>query len=224
MTSQRRYNSKRREQTAEATRDRVIDAAKALFARHGIDRVTVAQIAAKAGVAGSTVYALYKSKDGILQAIMHTALFGERFRSAQAVMEGVTDSARLVALTAHVARAIYESESSQLGLMRGASAFSPALREIEAEFEKLRFEMQADRIKLLFAQSKARQGLGLAEARRIMWMYTSRDVYKMLVQDGGWTPQQYQEWLSTTLLEALVKPEAALGAIEGLRARERPSI
>jgi AcrR family transcriptional regulator len=220
MTNVRRYNSKRREQTAQATRDRVLGAAKPLFAHYGIDRVTIAQIAAKAGVAGSTVYALYKSKDGILQAIMRAALFGERFRSAQAVMEGVTDSARLVALTAHVARAIWESESSELGLMRGASAFSPALREIEAEFEKLRFDMQADRIKLLFAQSKARQGLDLADARRIMWMYTSRDVYKMLAQDGGWAPEQYQEWLSTTLLEALVKPEAAQGVIEILRATE----
>ena len=209
MISKRRYSSKRREQAAEDTRLRVLGAAKALFARRGIDRVTVAQIGAKAGVAGSTVYALYKSKDGILQAIMRAALFGGRFRSAQAVMGGVTDSAVLVALTAHIARAVYESESSELRLIRGASAFSPALRKIEAEFEKVRFDMQADRVELLFAQSKARTGLDLQTARRIMWMYTGRDVYRMLVQEGGWTPEQYQDWLSATLLEALVKPEAA---------------
>ena len=35
-------------------------------------------------------------------------------------------------------------------------------------------------------------------------MYTSRDVYRMLVHDGGWPPDRYQEWLSRTLLEALV--------------------
>ncbi len=208
MSQPRAYNSKRRGQTAEATRLRVRDAAKTLFARDGIDRVTIAQIAAKAGVAASTVYAQYKSKDGILQAIMHTALFGERFRTAQAVMEGVTDSARLVALTAHISRAIYESELAELAWMRGAAAFSPALRDIEARFETLRFDMQADRVKLLFSQSKAREGLSLAEARRIMWMYTSRDVYRILVQDGGWTPEQYQKWLSRTLVEALVRPEA----------------
>jgi hypothetical protein len=65
MTKPRHYISKCREQTAEATRHRVLDAAKALFARHGIDQVTIAQIGAKSGVAASTVYALYKSKDGI---------------------------------------------------------------------------------------------------------------------------------------------------------------
>ena len=42
---------------------------------------------------------------------------------------------RGIALTAHVARAIYEGENSELGLLRGASAFSPALRKLEPEFE-----------------------------------------------------------------------------------------
>ncbi len=208
-TRKRRYRSTRREQSAEETRLRVLVAAKALFARHGIDRVTIAQIGARAGVAGSTVYALYKSKDGILQAIMRAALFGDRFQSAQACLSDVTDAAMLVALTANVARAVYESEAAELGLMRGASAFSPALRKIEAELEEIRFDMQAARVKLLFAQSKARTGLSPLTARRIMWMYTSRDVYRMLVQEGGWTPAHYQLWLSATLLEALVAPEAA---------------
>ncbi|WP_278253689.1 hypothetical protein [Caulobacter sp. CCUG 60055] len=43
----------------------------------------------------------------------------------------------------------------------------------------------------------------------MMWMYTSRDVYRMLVHDGGWSPDQHQDWLSRTLTEALVRPDAA---------------
>jgi len=211
MPKIRTYTSKRREQTALATRTRVLDAAKSLFARHGIDQVTIAEIGDAAGVAGSTVYALFKSKDGILQAIMRGALFGDRFRAAQAVMQGVTDARQLIALTANVARAIYDSESQELGLIRGASAFSPALRKIEAEFEDIRYQMQEERIRALFSQSKARRGLGEDQARRILWMYTSRDVYRMLVQDGGWTAQSYQDWLSRTLVEALLEPLSKAG-------------
>jgi len=37
-------------------------------------------------------------------------------------------------------------------------------------------------------------------AGRIVWMYTSRDVYRMLVHDGGWAPDRYQQWLSRTLV------------------------
>ena len=64
--------------------------------------------------------------------------------------------------------------------------------------------MQEERVRLLFAQSKQAKGLEFDEARRILWMYTSRDVYRMLVQESGWTPDRYQEWLSDALVNALV--------------------
>ena len=200
----KQYVSELRSQAAEATRNRVLNAAKTLMGRDGIDRVSIAQIAQKANVAVSTVYALYGSKEGILRGLMKKALFGPPFQSARAKLEGVTDPVRLIALTAHVARAIYEGESLELGLLRGASAFSPALRKLEQEFEKMRLEMQEDRVRLLFAQSKQKKGLELEEARRILWMYTSRDIYHMLVHESGWTPDRYQDWLSDTLVNALV--------------------
>jgi len=196
--------SELRTQAADATKDRVLGSARALFARHGIDRTTITQIAEKAGVASSTVYALYKSKEGILRGLMSGALFGERFVAARNELEGVTDPVKLIALSAHVARAIYEGEAKELGLMRGASAFSPAVRKLEQEFEKLRLEMQEERVALLFARKRQKKGLSIDEARRILWMYTSRDVYRMLVQESGWTPDRYQEWLSEMLVVALV--------------------
>ena len=200
----RPYESDVRSQAAEATRARILQASKTLFTDRGIDRVTVEQIAKKAGVSASTVFALYKSKAGILRELIRSALFGQRFQVALARLKGETDPITLIALTANVARAIYEAESSQLGLIRGVSAFSPALGKLEKEFENLRFQMQKERVKLLFAQSKQRKELTLDEARRIMWMYTSRDVYRLLVHEGGWTPNRYQKWLSSTLVNALV--------------------
>ena len=76
--------------------------------------------------------------------------------------------------------------------------------KLEQEFERIRFDAQEPRIRSLFEAGKARRGLSLEEARRILWMYTSRDVYRMLVHEAGWTPDRYETWLSTTLLEALV--------------------
>jgi AcrR family transcriptional regulator len=204
----RPYVSDVRRQAADATKAGVLHAAKTLFAGGGIDRVTVSQIAKKAKVSVSSVFTLYKSKEGILRGLMKSALFGQPFQVAITSLKREADPVRLIALTANVARAIYEAESSELGLIRGVSAFSPALRKLESEFEELRFQMQKERVALLFAQSKQRKGLTLDEARRIMWMYTSRDVYRLLVHEGGWTPDRYQKWLSTTLVNALVKPPA----------------
>jgi AcrR family transcriptional regulator len=201
----RRYASETRALSAQDTRRRILAASTTLFGRKGIDKVTIAQIGAKAAVAASTVYAIYKSKDGILRALMEQSLFGSRFQDAQKLLTDVSDPVALVELTAHVSRAIYESESSNLGLLRHASGFSPALRKMEQEFERLRYDMQARRLQLLFDSGKVRSGLSLEEARRVLWMYTSRDIYRMLVHEGGWTPDRYQRWLGQTLVEALVK-------------------
>jgi AcrR family transcriptional regulator len=200
----RSYASKIRTDAAVDTRLRILEAAKSLMGRKGIDKVTIAEIGEKAAVAASTIYAIFKSKEGILRALMEQTLFGSPFRSAQELLDSVTDPVRLIELTAHVARAIYESESTDLGLLRHASGFSLELRKIEQEFEQIRYEMQERRLVLLFEEGKARAGLSLEDARRILWMYTSRDVYRMLVSDGGWSPDRYQDWLAGTLLDALV--------------------
>jgi len=204
----RRYVSAARDAAAGHTRRRVLDAATFLFARSGIDRVTIAQIAARARVSAPTVYATFRSKLGLLRAILDTALFGPAFQAARAKLEGVTDPVALIALSAEVARAIYESESVALGVVRGASTFSPALRKAEAELEERRYAMQEARVRLLFREGKARPGLALEDARRILWMYTSREIYRMLVQEGGWSPDKYQAWLGETLVASLVAPPA----------------
>jgi AcrR family transcriptional regulator len=207
--AKRRYTSEVRQRAAADTRRAVLDAARTLFSRHGIDRVTIARIAAAAGVSAPTVYALYKSKEGILRALVDAALFGPAFQAAAARLTTVRDPVELIALTAQVARAVYESESASLGLLRGASAFSHALRKAEQALEQQRFEMQGPRVELLFAQSKARPGLTLEKARHLLWMYTSRDVYRMLVQEQGWSPDEYEQWLADTLVRSLVTPDAA---------------
>src|SRR5262245_41207405 len=138
-TRKRAYDSTLREEAAAATRSGVLAAAKALFAKRGIDAVTIAELAEKAGVSASTVYALFKSKEGVLLALIEGALFGEAYGRAIRQLDGVTDPVKQIALTPTVARAIYEAESTELGLMRGASAFSPALRKQEQKLEETRY-------------------------------------------------------------------------------------
>src|SRR5688572_21075284 len=160
MTDQnrRKYVSKQREGEAAATRARVLAAAKRLFAKRGIDPTTIAQIAAAARVSGSTVYALFRSKAGVLQALMEEVMFGKAYQRAIQQLDGVTDPVQQIALTGAVARAIYESEHNELGLFRGASAFSPALRQLEQVMEATRLERQRARLVHLFREGKARAG------------------------------------------------------------------
>jgi AcrR family transcriptional regulator len=200
----RRYDSARRRAGAEATRKRILDAARSLFRRAGIDRVTMGSIARRAGVSEPTVYAAFRSKAGILREIMRAAIFGARYHAAAARLEQTSDPIALLRLTATVARTIYEDERRQIGLLRGAAAFSPELRRLEREFERMRFEMQRRRVELLARRSLLRRGMTVARARRLLWMYTSREIYRMLVVEGGWSSEEFERWLAATLVSSLV--------------------
>ncbi|RYD56741.1 MAG: TetR/AcrR family transcriptional regulator [Sphingomonadales bacterium] len=199
----RGYSSSVRAEAADETRSRILSSARALFGDQGIEAVTIAEIARSSQVSASTVYAVFTSKEGILRGLMEQALFGGQYQSAQQILAGVVDPVEAIALTARIARSIYESESSELGPLRNVSGYAPALQKIEEEFEQARYNMQHERVRQLFAAGRAKQGLTMEEARRILWMYTSRDVYRMLVVNGGWTHDRFEEWLSNTLVEAL---------------------
>jgi AcrR family transcriptional regulator len=199
----RPYQSQARTEAAERTRRRVLDAGRFLFSRRGIDATTIAQIAERAGVSVPTVYSVVKSKAGLINALVADALFGDRAKEALRRLEGVADPVERIALSAHVARAVYESESAELNNLMKASAFSPELRKSQQSFEVLRREMQQERIDALFKSGRARKGLTRDEAATILWLYTAREQYHKLVHESGWTPDRYQAWLEQTLVESL---------------------
>lgn len=203
--SKRRYSSRQRAENAEATRARILAAARDLFSRKGIDATTIAQIAARARVSVPTVYATLKSKTGILRELMREALFGPRYAKAIEVLAQATDPVDAIARTAQVARAVYEGESAELSLLMNAAAFSPELRKLQLEFEQLRLDLQRDRVERLFEHGSAKPGLDRASARHVLWMLTSRDVYRMLVRERGWSSDRYQAWLSETLVRLLTR-------------------
>src|SRR4030067_1866806 len=61
-----------RQRQAQVTRNMIVSAAQALFLEQGYICTTIDSIAERAGVATSTVYAIFGSKRGILRAIRDT--------------------------------------------------------------------------------------------------------------------------------------------------------
>jgi AcrR family transcriptional regulator len=204
----RAYVSAQRDAAAQKTRERVLAAARRLYSVRPIETVTIAAIAKAAKVSPSTIYATFVSRDGILRALMEGTIFGPHYAAATARLKGETDPVRLIALTAGVARAIYDGESRELGRIREIAAGSATLRAVERDFENRRYALQEERVTRLFEAGRLRPGLDRERARRILWMYTSREVYRMLVTDGGWTSTEYESWLAETLRQALVAPRA----------------
>jgi AcrR family transcriptional regulator len=203
-TARRRYNADSRRTKAEATRAGILQMAKALFSKHGVDAVTIDDIARRAGVSPSTVYALFRSKAGVLKEIIQGTFFGANYaRVAQRTKE-TDDPFELLRITASISRVIFDTEKEEIGLMRGTSAFSPELKKIEAQFERIRSDLQGQRARLLVAKFPTARNLGLAKVRDIMWMYTGRDIYRMLVLERAWSSDEYEKWLARSLIHELI--------------------
>ncbi|MBV8587219.1 MAG: TetR/AcrR family transcriptional regulator, partial [Verrucomicrobia bacterium] len=95
-------------------------------------------------------------------------------------------------------------ERSEFDLLRQAGVVLPELAAIEREKECGRYEAQAQTITLLVQSGRLKTGLDETEARDIFWTLTARDVYRMLVIERGWSSDRYEQWLSDTIVAALV--------------------
>jgi len=91
-------------------------------------------------------------------------------------------------------------------LLRGAGVVAPELAKLEKQRERLRYEREEAMITSLREAGRLRPGLDHGAARDIFWMFTGRDVYRMLVRERGWSPQKYQDWLADTLVRSLLTP------------------
>jgi AcrR family transcriptional regulator len=200
----RRYDARLRSEGASGTRHRILDAAKELFSARGVEKVTITDIASAAHVSAPTLYALFQSKTGILKAVIERSFFSTRYAETAKQAEKARNPEEILRITASISRVILDTEREEIGLMRGVSALSPELKAIETELESVRFTLQEPRAELLVKSVPAARHLGLARVRDILWMYTGRDVYRMLVLERGWSSDEYESWLATALIRELL--------------------
>ena len=161
-------------------------------------------VAQEAGVALPTVYAAFGSKSRILTEILDEARFGDSYKEAVREAMATTDPCERLKYAARIARRIYESEGSVLDLLRGAGVVVPELARLERERECDRYEVQAKLIEQLAHSKRLRVDLNKKRAQDILWMLTSRDVYRMMVNEQGWSSEEFEIWLKKTLVESLV--------------------
>lgn len=199
----RKYHSPVREQQAGATKKSIALAARKLLLERGFDATTIAAIANEAGVSSQTVYAIFGSKTGILRELMNLARFGPSYREqiAKVLAERVPELR--LRLAAGIARHLFESERAELDLWRGAGVLSRDFVLMEQEHEELRFTNQAPMVEMLIETKLLKPELDRKTAREILWALTSRDLFRMLVMERGWTGERYEQWLGEMLVTAL---------------------
>jgi AcrR family transcriptional regulator len=203
----RPYHSPIRQQQADETRRRILDAARVLLLDRGYDGTTIENVARDAGVSPQTVYAAFGSKRGILAGLLDRARFGSAFFEMVELAKQARGPVARLRLVAAIARRVYDAERSELDLLRGAGALlSPDLAALDREHEQRRLTAQAATIDLLARSGRLRPDLDAATAGDIVWSLTGREMYRMLVADRGWASERYETWLAETLISSLLVP------------------
>ncbi len=204
----RTYTSAAREAQSRETRKRVLDSAKKLFETKGFDKVTIDEIAKEAKISSPSIYAIFQSKRGILLGLMDEALPTEQFEAL--VEKGKLEKSprKRLEITAYLSRRLYDAEKNQIGFLRGISIVDPLFKEVELERERRRYHRQKETIETLAKEKVLSKKHTLSQARDIFWMFTGRDLYRMLVIERGWSSGIYEKWLADLLVKALLSSKS----------------
>lgn len=206
MTVKKRsYNAESRKIQAQETKNRILEVAQKLFGSEGFEHVTIEAIAAAAQVSIPTVYGLFRSKLGILKALVDKALPVEQFEELVRKVDLEKSPAQRLALSARIARRMYDAEHEQLGLLQGASLLDAELKALEIEREKRRYERQKKTFLEMAQNDVLLSDLSITKARDILWAFTGRDLYRMLVIERGWSSDEYELWVAESLTKFLLK-------------------
>jgi AcrR family transcriptional regulator len=198
----RRYDASRRRQAAARTRAGILEAARQLFSERGYTATPMTAIADRAGVALDTVYATVGRKPELARLLIETAISGtdqaipaeqrDYVRSIQAAPDAETKIAAYAAAITAIAPRL----ALVLDIIHQATPMEPELATMQTEIA----ERRAANMRLFVADLAAAAPLRLDqhEAADIVWATNSAEMYQLLVGQRGWTPQQYERFLTDT--------------------------
>jgi AcrR family transcriptional regulator len=187
----------------------VVDAARKLFLDRGYVATTIDAISEHADVPTPTVYRLFSSKLGILKALLDTSIAGDdvslavQERPDVAALFKERDPQKLLAGFATVTTAINQRTNDLYRVLVSAAGSDPAAAELLSQIRLQRDQGQSQIARALARSKRLKSGLRERDAADVIHALMSPEVYRLLVSDRDWTPERYQEWLSTTLAQQL---------------------
>ena len=185
---------------AQATRERIADAARRLFATDGYGATSIETIADEAGVAVRTVYAAFGAKREILSLICERWLEKAGARELAGQVLGEADPVRRLAGAAHWLRVLYSAGFDVVLIFEAATDESPETRAL------LRAKL-AGRNEVMDAMIASLEGhlvIPVPEAQAMYRALAAPGVYRELVEESGWSPADFERWVGDTLQRNLL--------------------
>lgn len=208
----RTYDNSARAQAAQRTRAGIVATAQGLLLDGGYAAMTVASLAAAAGVSPQTVYNSVGGKAAVVKAVYDQMMAGDDAEDAMSTrpeFRALFEVADRPAF-AHAYAGWVRLLSGRVGPLLGALlayGTDATVADLVATIEQERYVGTThaltglrDRIGLP-EQHAGEQGLArLVDA---VWTLNSPDCYDRLVRRRGWSPAEYETWLAGQLVALL---------------------
>ena len=201
----RSYNQKARAESAAETRRRVIAVTRDLLTRSPLESVSLPAIAAEAGVARSTVYTIFGSREGLMVAVAEDLLERGGFARIGQALRG-PDVVRAFEVSMDVAMELYSQEHEVSWALLSLAAVD---RDASSAAARLNFGRRDGMRKIaqrMHDQGVLRDDVTVDEAADVLWLITSFETFAQLYRDRSLTPQQVGERLMAVTRRTLYKP------------------
>ena len=210
--AKRKYDSTSRSEAAKTTRESIINSARAIFLEKGYAAATMPAIAKAAGTALDTVYATVGKKTALFRLLIEMAISGSdralpaEERDYVRAIRAETDAARKLRLYATALGRIQPRLAPLIRVLQGAASLDS---ELEALWQTIS-QRRADNMRLLAkdlaATGRLRSGLSESKAADIIWSMNSPEFYLLLVEQRGWSLEEYERWLGDAWIQLLLEP------------------
>jgi AcrR family transcriptional regulator len=179
----------------------ILSAARRLFAENGYARTPIRTIAKQAGVSPQTIYAHFDSKAGLLAGLVDLMDEEAGLPDLMAEAAELTDPVELLGLLARASRQVRERCGDIVTMLASGAAVDPEIAATQAEGarrNRLGVQMVIDRIRATGHPVDPR-------ATDIAVALMSAGVHDSLLADSGWSYNDYQAWLTRTLVSTLLR-------------------
>jgi AcrR family transcriptional regulator len=211
--AKRPYDARRRRERAteerQATRRRVVEAARDLFLSRGYVATTMADIARTAGVALQSVYSAGQSKADLLHLVTDVAVAGDDRevmlidRPDYQAVAAESDPVRQVQMLASLTAATMERLAPVWIAYREAAAVDPKAAANLVAAHRRRRETFGAMIRMIPEHHLRHPYEWSADT---MWAIGSIDVSLLQRTVLEWDSTQYARWLSDIFVDQLVRP------------------
>jgi TetR/AcrR family transcriptional regulator, regulator of autoinduction and epiphytic fitness len=200
--SPRPYRSPRRQAQARATRTAIVEAALRRFVADGYAGTTIEAIAGDADVSAATVYGTFGSKRALLSAAVDASVRGEDEDIPLAEQEWVKGLAALPDTGTKLRRVfaglrvVYEHTAGIERVVEEAASTDAEIAELARELWRRQRQDAANFRSFFIGDGGAVfRGLTPDQDRDALWSLTGLTVFRRLVEECGWSPDQWERWV-----------------------------